>query len=90
MFSNRTQVDFAYDPKRICSPGYTIQILDSYKKCKDRYSLADDGTITIPELKRNYSKMDFCIEINGNATNKDQHGAQICVANEEVKDKDLS
>ena len=88
LFSNITQVDFGYAQQR-CSPGYTRLILDPYKKCKDRYSLADDGTITIPP-KRNYSKIDFCIEINVNATNKDQHGAQICVANEEIKDKDLS
>jgi hypothetical protein len=78
-------IDFQpYVEKKCLQKGFKKQTLDPDKKCVDRYKLFDNGTLAFdrdsPRRHQTfYQTNEFCFEINGKATNKDEHFPSICV-----------
>ena len=86
-------IDFQPLVENKCSQeGFTKQTLDPVKKCLDRYTLFDNGTLAFEResprrSEKIYKTNEFCFEINREAINKDSHFPSICVDTRKEKSR---
>ena len=75
-------IDFAPVSETKCPDGFTRIALDPIKKCRDRYKLAENNSLLLPEAspdrKSSYDQNEYCIDINYKATTKFEHYPEIC------------
>ena len=82
-------VDYQPLIEKSCPASLEEITLDPNKKCKDRFDVKENGTLVLRHPQEPYQAVyrseEFCIRINGNAKNKDEHLARICIDNTERK-----
>ena len=67
--------------ERKCPDGFNRIALDPIKKCRDRYKLAENNSLLLPDQinrKGSYDQNEYCIDINHKATTKFEHFPEIC------------
>ena len=60
-------IDFAPRSEMKCPDGFTRITLDPIKKCRDRYKLAENNSLLLPDQidrKASYDQNEYCFESN--------------------------
>ena len=75
-------IDFATVMEMKCPDGFRRITLDPIKKCRDRYKIAENNSLLLPEAlkdrKSSYDQNEYCIDINYKATTRFEHFPEIC------------